>query len=75
MSRCSVCNTRLNDYEFRACKDTCGKCQFEIDMILAEEDYSIDRSFVMEDEVEGKKDNLHDLDYYDNLESFDEEDN
>lgn len=74
MSRCGVCDKRLNDYEYRAGKDTCGYCQEVIDLSLAEEDYSYDKEFTFEDEEEGVKTEAHSLDYYDNIDGFDEAD-
>lgn len=79
MSRCFVCNEKMNDYDFNSCKDICGICQRVIDEDLAE--YSC---VVEEDEVdtllevityaeEGVRRPAPMLDYYDNLDAFDSE--
>lgn len=77
MSRCTVCDTRLNDLEFNLCKEICGVCQEIIDDAVSDNDGYEYRDFQLQGtEVpaldDGEAPPAHGLDYYDNLEYFDE---
>jgi hypothetical protein len=64
-----ACNARLSDGECRAGHDLCHVCKRVSDECSAEQDYSYDREFVMEDVEEGVR-IAPNLDYYDNLDAF-----
>ena len=77
--RCAVCNKRLTDFELSLCNDDCISCRREVRKALLELDElgfvaEIDREFIMENLESGTK-QVYDLDYYDNLDYFDEGEN
>jgi hypothetical protein len=64
MSRCSVCDIRLNDIDFKNCRDTCRECEFIILQCNSELEITFDKDYVFESLEEGIS-ITHDLDYYD----------
>lgn len=76
--RCFACNNKLNDIEFNMCRDICGVCQEAIDDALSDTNGYEDREFLLEGTGvpyldDGESLPYYDLDFYDNLEYFDED--
>lgn len=70
MSRCSVCNVLLKDFELKH-GDACNSCYSAIQDCLEYWDQSAKES-MFEDHQEGVREWV-DLDYYDSMEMFDNE--